>query len=63
MSKYVVFAKRLENYLYSLGFNCDIKDDNTGKGRKIFLFEDDKRLRECINFYKKIHRENEKINN
>jgi len=62
MKKYVVFSKRLEQYLYALGFNCEIKEDNTGKKRKIFLFKDGERLQKCIDFYRKIHIENQQIN-
>ena len=61
MKKYVVIKKRLRNFLYSLGFNYEVKDDITGRQKKIFLFEDNERLRECISFYSKIHKENKRL--
>ncbi len=63
MKKYVVIKERLRNYLYSLGFNYISKDDLTHRQDKIFLFEDNDRLRKCINFYTQIHKENKELIN
>ena len=43
-----IYNKRLSKYLYSLGFNREIRYN---KGKEIWVFEDSERLQESLRFY------------
>lgn len=47
-NKYKVKNKRLSKYLYSLGFDRDVRFDN---GIEHWLFESSDALQEALNFY------------
>ena len=51
---YVVDNIRQRNYLYTLGFNYNTKDDRKNPGKAIWIFERTDLLLEAINFYIKM---------
>lgn len=58
MKYYVIKNRRLKNFLFSLGLNYKKKVDKYDDTKNIYLFEDNKKLRECITFYTEFKKEN-----
>ena len=63
MEEYMVVNKRLRNYLFSLGFDYTTRRDKKNVKNKVYIFNNNNKLQECISFYVKIHRESQQIKN
>ena len=59
-SGYIVDNIRQRDYLYSLGFDYNTKDDRKNPGRAIWIFDRTDLLLEAINFYIKMREKTRK---
>lgn len=57
-SGYIVDNIRQRDYLYTLGFDYNTKDDRKNPGRAIWIFDRTDLLLEAINFYIKVREKN-----